>query len=195
MKTKLAIAALALALPFAASADVSYKYLDVNYQFAGDIDVDLGPLGSGSVDTDGFGIRSSFEIDETWFATFEYTSLATDPSGLDITDWALHGGWRNDMFFAKFGYETMELDAGGGNSADDGGYNLDFGVRTMVSDSVELNGHLGYSDLGDLDTFMNYGFGAVWMFGEQMGASFNYDMRSADGADFTTMGVGLRVNF
>ena len=190
MKTKFTVLDLALALPFAASADVSYKYLDVNYQFGGDIDA-----GGASVDTDGFGIKASFPINDAWFATFDYNSLSTDPSGLDITDWALSGGWRNDMFFAKFGWESAEFDFGPFGSLDDSGYNLDFGVRTMVSDAVELNGHVGYSDLGDLDTFTNYGFGAVWMFGDNMGASFNYDMRSGDGFDQTSMGLGLRVNF
>ena len=71
-------------MPFAAAADVSYSYFDVNYQFGGDIDA-----GGGSIDNAGFGVKLSYAFSDAFFASFDYSSFSTDPSGLDTTDWAI----------------------------------------------------------------------------------------------------------
>jgi hypothetical protein len=181
MKTKFLALALVAAAPFAASADVSYSYVDLSYQ--------MGSADPGGVDFDGFQLEVSGAFSDNWFVAFEYGDYTFDPTG-DFSDMALFLGWNNDMFFAKLGYEDADI-----VGFSDSGYALDFGARGMVSDGFELNGHVGYSDLGDLDTFTNYGIGAVWFFGDNMGLSFNYDIRSGDGVDFDSMGVGFRFNF
>lgn len=194
MKTRILALAFALALPLAASADVSYSYLDAGYQFGGDVDI-----GIGAVDTDGFALKGSYAVNDTVFVQFDYSALGTDPSGIDFTDWALSIGWHGEMAYAKFGVASEEVDVCGlftpPCTIDDTGYAIDFGLRAMVTDALELNGHVGYSDLGDLDTYTNYGVGAVFMVGESMGISFNYDLRSGDGIDFTSYGIGARFNF
>ena len=191
MKTKILALALVALAPFAVMADVSYSYAEASYQMGGEIDGG----GGNTADTDGFALSGSFAVNDNWFVEFDYSTLGTDPSGLDINSMALLAGWHGEMFFAKVGYESLELDAGGGGSADDSGYNLDFGLRSMVGENFELNGHVGYSDLGNFDTFTNYGFGAMYAFGDNMGITFNYDMRSGDGVDFSTYGFGFRLNF
>lgn len=181
MKTKFLALALVAAAPFAASADdVSYSYADLSYQI-GTID---------PFDTDGFRLALSFDLSDNWFAAFDYQSLGTDPDIGSVDSYALYGGWKNDMFFAKLGYASADY-AG----FDDSGYALDFGARGMVSDGFELNGHVGYQDLGNLDTFTIVGVGAVWYFGDNMGVSFNYDNYSSDFADSDQYGVGFRFNF
>lgn len=194
MNTKILALALVAAAPFAASADeASYRYLDVSYQFGGSIDA--GP----SIDTDGFALEASFPIGDNWHVAFDYSDLGTDPSAIDISDWALKAGWHNDVFFANVGLESAEFDFCAvllpPCTIDDSGYNVDFGVRAMTSDTFELNGHVGYSDLGDLDTYTNYGVGAVFLFSESLGLSFNYEMRAGDGIDLSSYGLGLRWNF
>lgn len=181
MKTKFLAIAFALLAPFAVLADdVSYGYVDFSYQ-TGSVD---------PVDFDGFRLDLSYPINDNWFIAFDYTDVSFDPTG-DFSDYSIAAGWHNEMFFATFGYETAEV-----TGFDDSGYALDFGLRSMVSENVELNAHLGYSDLGSFDTFMKYGFGGVWMFGDNMGVSFNYDLWSADtGGDLDSMGVGIRFNF
>jgi len=184
MKTKFLALAMVAAAPFAASADVSYSYADFSYQSGS---AEAGPF---SADFDGFMLKASGEFSDNWFVQFDYGSFSFDGGG-DLDDMALFLGWKNDMFFAKIGFE--DADAGAG--ASDSGYALDFGARGMMSDGFELNGHIGYSDLGTFDTFTNYGFGAVWYFGDNMGVSFNYDMRSGDNVDIDHFGVGFRYNF
>jgi len=181
MKTKfLALALVALA-PFAVMADVSYKYIDFSYQ-TGSVDP--------ASDFDGFRFMASVPINDSWYVKFDYTDVSFDPTG-SLSDYTLALGWHNDLLFANFGYESA--DGGGGAES---GYALDFGARSMVGENFELNGHIGYADLGNFDTFMRYGFGGVWMFGDNMGVSFNYDIWSADtGGDLDTMGVGFRFNF
>ena len=181
MKTKILAIAFAALAPFAAFADdVSYTYADFSYQ-------------TGSVDPqdfDGFRLATSFAVNESWYVAFDYTNLAFDPTG-DLNDYALSAGWHNEMFFAEVGYESVDV-----SGFNDSGFALDFGLRSMVSETFELNAHLGYSDLGSVDTFMKYGFGGVWMFGDNMGVSFNYDLWSADsGGDLDSLGVGFRYNF
>ena len=190
MKTKFLALALAAFAPFAVMADVSYSFVEASYQLGGEAE-DI----TGAEDTDGFQLRGSFAVNDNWFVEFDYGTLSTDPSGVDINSMSLLAGWHGELVYAKFGYESLELDAGAGGSVDDSGYNLDFGVRSMVSDAIELNGHVGYSDLGNFDTFTNYGFGALWTFGDNMGVTFNYDMHSGDGVDLSTYGFGFRLNF
>lgn len=99
MDTKLLAIALLAAAPLAASADApSYRYAEVSYQFGGDIDV-----GFGSVDTDGFALEASFEIDDAWFVVFDYSSLSTDPSGLDWDGYAPSGGWHGEVGYVTIG--------------------------------------------------------------------------------------------
>jgi hypothetical protein len=191
MKTKILALALVAAAPFAASADVSYQYIDLSYQLGGSVDA-----GGPSIDTDGFTLTGAFPINDNWFVQFDYSSLATDPDVGNFDGYTLSGGWHGETFFATLGYEAADY-AG----LDDSGYNVDFGARAMVSDSFELNGHVGMSDVGDVGTTTNYGFGAVWMFGDSMGVSFNYDIRNV--SDFATVididtdtyGFGFRMNF
>lgn len=182
MKTKfLALALVALA-PFAASADdLSYSYVDLSYQ--------MGSADPGGFDFDGLQLEVSGAFSDNWFVAFEYGDFSFDPTG-DFSDMALMLGWKNDMFFAKFGYEDAES---GGFS--DSGYIFDVGARGMVGEGFELNGHIGMSDLGTFESFTNYGIGAVWYFGDNMGVSFNYDMRAGDNIDLDSMGVGFRFNF
>ena len=195
MKTKL-LALLFVALaPCAVLADgASYRYVEANYQFGGEIDA-----GFGAIDTDGYGFKASLAMGERMFFAFDYLAIGTDPSGLDLTNWSLAVGLHGDTFYAKAGIENGEIDAcalfAPPCSTDDSGYNIDFGMRTMVTDAFELSAHVGYSDLGDLDTFTNYGVGAVLLFSESAGVTFNYDLRAGDGVDITTMGAGLRINF
>lgn len=197
MKTKFLALALVAFAPFAVMADVSYNYIDFNYQFSGTAEDNLG----GSSDTDGFGLRGSYGFNESWYVRFDYASLATDPDAGDIDDLALSVGWHNELFFAQFGYVSGDY-----IGLDDSGFGFDVGVRTMVSDGFELNAHLGMGDYGDIGTSTNYGLGAVWMFNDSMGVSFNYDLRSISDfaepligpgldVDFDTMGLGFRMNF
>lgn len=190
---------LALALvaftPFAASAaTASYQFVDLSYQVGGDIDV-----GIGSIDTDGYILKAAMPLGESLFLGLDYSRLNTDPSGVEFTDYVLALGLHGETFYAKFGYESAEFQACGAVLPpcvlEGNGYNLDLGMRSMMSERIEFNAHLGQSDLGDLGTMQVYGAGAVFLFTEHAGLSLNYDIRSNDNVDFVTYGLGFRMSF
>lgn len=195
MKTKLLALLFITLAPFAAWADgAAYGYIDLNYQVGGEIDSPLG-----SIDADGYGLKAALPLGDNLFIAFDYLTLGTDPSGLDLTDWAVSLGLHGDTFYAMLGLQTVEIDictlVAPPCVFDDDGYKLELGMRSMVTEAFELNAHVGQSDIGDLDTFNSYGVGAVLMFSASAGVSFNYDIRSGDDFDITNYGVGLRINF
>lgn len=208
MRTRTFAFLFATLLPSAASAEApSYSYFDVNYQANAEMDVCALFAPPCTIDMDGFGIKASFAINDSWYIAFDYITLGSDPSAFDVNDWALTAGWHDGMLYAEFGMENSEFDACAALlppcAFDDSGYVVELGLRTMATERLELSAHVGRSDTGDFGTSTNLGFGAVWMFSEGIGVSFNYDMRKvADFAtatgfdiDIDTMGVGLRLDF
>lgn len=195
MKSKLLALAFVALAPFAAQADVSYSFFEVNYQFSGTMDVPL----CCSFDTDGYGIKGSFAVNDNWYVQFDYMDIGTDPDIGSTSDYALSAGWHNELFFIRLGYESAEEPFGVSGS----GYVFDAGLRGMVGENFELNAHVGMSDLGDFGSSTNMGVGAFWMFGDNMGVTFNYDLRSVSDfaatpgldADYDTMGLGFRFTF
>jgi hypothetical protein len=193
MKTKILAIAFASLLPFAASADVSYNYIDLNYQMSGSAD-----FGFGTADTDGFGVKGSYAFNDNWFFEFDYQTLSTDPDVGNADSYALEAGWHGDLFFVKVGYGSADY-----FGVDDAGYTASVGVRTILGENFEVNAYVGMGDYGDVGSTTDYGVGAVWMFNDNMGVSFNYDLRSlSDFAatpgfdiDLDTMGFGFRYNF
>lgn len=177
-KFKKIIVALAF-VPALALADVSYTFVEGNY---GNLDID------GAGDDTLLGFKGSYAFTDMWFGDFVYQQA--DITGVETTDYALAFGWHGQYVFAKFAYEAIDVSV-----ADDAGFTVDFGARGMVAEQFELNGHVGMSDIGDLDTYTNYGFGAVYTFAGTWGATFNYDIRSGDFADLTVWTLGVRKNF
>lgn len=166
-------------VPALALADLDYTFVEGNF---GNLDVD--GAGDGSL----IGFKGSYAIKDMWFTDFVYQQA--DVSGLDATGYTLSFGWHGQNVFVKFGFESQDFDV-----ADDTGYTFDVGARGMVAEKFELNGHVGMSDIGDLETYTNYGFGAVYTFAETWGATFNYDLRSGDFTDLTTWSFGVRKTF
>ena len=200
MQTKILALALAVAAPCAAVADdVRYKYLDIGYQIGGEVE-----YGFGTSKTDGYALAAAFEVSDDWFIKFDYSSLATDPSIDDIDRHSLALGWHGELFYASLAWKGMEA-AG----TDGSGYGLELGLRSMVTESLELHGYFSTNDLGDAGKQIAYGGSAVWYFNRsapdahRVGLTFNYDLANvADFAgtpgfdvDSTSYGLGLRVDF
>lgn len=193
MKKLLMVAALAIAP--AALAEPTYSFVSFAYQMDGEIST-----AGGSIDTDAYNFKGSFAVSDGMFVEFVYNSIGTDPSALDITDYALAFGFNGEMGYAKFGYESAEFDfcaifGAPPCTLDDSGFTADFGLRSQVSDQVELNAHVGYSDLGDLETYTNVGFGVAVNVSESADLTFNFDKRLGDSFDIQTITIGVRFNF
>lgn len=132
------------ATPLAAMADdMSYSYVDAAYIST---DIDNAPT------ADGFGLRGSVGFAENWFVFADYATQSVQGIDLDSYDVGFGGHYAvNDMLdvVGRLGYLEVKVDAGGGIDASDDGYLLDLGLRGRVTDGVELEGGIHYTDFSD----------------------------------------------
>jgi len=190
-----ALTLLALAAP-AMAGDLSYTYVQGGYQRI-DIDDDF----IGSIDGDGFGLGFSFEVGENFFIAGSYGTAELDTDAFfgltvdyDQTDIGLgyHGAVSDKTdFYGILSWVKAEASISGFASEDDDGYGLTVGLRSMVTDKVELEGHIGYVDLGDSGDGTAVGVGALYAFTPNFAAGATVDFDE----DVTTYGIGARVYF
>ena len=181
-------AALLLAAPAMADG-LNYSYLQGGYQRV-ELDDDFF-----DVDGDGFGIGGSYDFGNNVFAFAGY-SMADFDFGVDVDELNVGVGYhigiaeRTD-FVASIAYVSVEAEASGFGSVDDSGIGASVGLRSMVSDRLELSGSLNYVDLDDSgdDTSIS---GAAWYDvtdAVAIGANLGF------GDDTTTYGLGARFYF
>lgn len=182
---------LALAMSPAFAGDLSYNYVQLGYQKA-ELD---GGFGGIDVDGDGFGVGGAFEIGENWFVPVSYGTLDFD-FGVQLDQLAVGLGYHAPLsngtdFFATLSYLSAEISASGFGSLDEDGYGATVGVRGMLTDSVELHGSIGYSDLGDGADGTAFGAGALYSFSENFALGFDLAFEE----DVTMYGIGARFYF
>lgn len=186
----LAIGALLLSGAPAVADGLSYSYIQANYQ---DVSIDLG--NGPDIDGDGYSVAGSVEIAADWFIFAGYSSLEFE-SVVDLDQLSIGGGYHSAIstktdWYATLAYLDASLDAGFFGSADDSGYGVSAGLRSMVSPSLELYGEIAYSDLGDGADGTAFGAGLWYTVSGNLalglGASFDDDV--------TGYGVGLRLYF
>jgi hypothetical protein len=169
---------------------LSYSYIRANYQ---EVDIDLG--GGLDVDGDGFGVAGSAEISDDWFIFANYSTFDFE-SVVDVSSLTVGAGYHSDVssktdWFATLGFAKAEVDVQGLGSEDDSGYAVSLGLRSMVSESFELYGSIGYADLGDGadGTAVAAGFWYTVSGSLALGLGANFD------DDVTGFGAGLRLYF
>lgn len=175
----------------ALAGELSYNYVELGYQR---VDVD-DVLPGVNVDGDGFGIRGSVEINESWFIAGAYSQTDFD-FGADNDLLSFGAGYhaaiapRVDVF-TILSYITAEASANGFSSIDDDGYGASVGVRGLVGDRIELVGRISYVDLGGSADGTSYGAGALYSFTDTFALGIEFDV----GEDATAYGVGARFYF
>ena len=183
--------ALVFALSPAFAGDLSYNFIEIGYQKA-DLDDDLAGF---SIDGDGYGIAGAFEVGENWFIAVGYSALDFD-FGVDLDQLSVGGGYHFGMsestdFFATLSYLTAEISASGFGSLDEDGYGVAIGVRSLLTDKVELSGSIGYSDLGDGADGTAFNVGALYSLTENFAVGFDIGIDE----DVTLYGIGGRFYF
>ena len=191
MFRKLLGIALVLVLSPAMADGLSYNFIQLGYQKA-DLDDDLAGI---SVDGDGYGISGSFEVGENFFIGAGYSALDFD-FGVDLDQLSIGGGYHMSLsdrsdFYATLSYIRAEASVSGFGSVDDDGYGVSVGIRGLLSDNVELNGSIAYSDLGDGADGTAFGAGALYSFTENFALGFDVSVDD----DVTMYGVGARFYF
>jgi Outer membrane protein beta-barrel domain len=139
---KVALGGLALALaPLAALAEgMSYNYVDGAY-----VQTDIDGVGPSA---DGWALRGSVGFGYNWFAFAEYASQSVQGIDFATTTVGLGGHYAlNDQLDLVGGAGWFSVDVSPGGFSDDG-YLLNLGLRGRVTEGVELEGGVRYTDLG-----------------------------------------------
>lgn len=167
----------------------SYNFVQGAYQ-----SVDLDDDGGINVDGDGYGLLGSFEIGDSMFGFVGYVKTDFD-FGIDLTQLQAGLGYHigltdNTDFYASLAYVEADFEARGFGSSDDSGYGATIGVRSIVTDLVELYGEVAYADFGDGD---NTSVGAgIWF---NLTDRFALGLGAARDDDATAYGAGARLYF
>lgn len=184
MKKNIVAAAIAaLVLPAAASAvepsTLSYTYGQFGYA---DTTFDI----PGDPGADGFALEASYEFTDMFFGIFSYSDLSGDA---DFSTMQIGAGAAIGLAPTTDGYASLSLvDVDFGAGSDDG-LALEFGVRHMLNEKVELFGNFQYVDIADSETGIEVG-GRYW-FQKNVGASLSYETFDGD----NTILVAGRYNF
>jgi opacity protein-like surface antigen len=144
MKKVLLLLLLVAAGPVAAEG-LSYNYFEGGYASA-DID---GDDFTGDVDGDGWTIGGSVALSDSLHMFGGYTSLGFD-FDVDYDELELGIGYNYSLgektdFVAGLSYIKAEAKAFG-MSADDDGYGVSIGLRSKLSDAIEIEGGIEYAD-------------------------------------------------
>ena len=183
------VVSLAMFLAAPAIADSpSYNFVQANYQ---SVNLDLG--GGSDVDGDGFGLGGSFEVGDSMFVFASYATTGFD-FDVDLNQLQVGLGYHagltdNTDFFATLAYVAAEVEVPG-DSADDSGYGAAIGVRSHVSDLIQLIGEVAYVDFGNGgETAVG---GSIWF---NLTDSFALGLAASAADDVTTYGAGARFYF
>ena len=170
---------------------LSYNYLDVR-AITEDFD-DGGP------DSEGFSIRGSVALSDSVYVLGKYEWRQLDIAGPNIEDNEAHLGLGvrfplsdNLDLLLQGSYEWIDVQEPGFDSFDDSGLGAQAGLRVAISDALELNGHVRYRNLDELEEESYLGAGAVYEFGN--GASLGGEWERSD-LDTNRWGIFVRFDF
>lgn len=132
----------------------------------------------------GFGISGSALLNDNVFAFGDISKTSDTNNGVDFDfdTLSLGLGYRvgisqNTDLFGRVSYEKFEAKAssrGRSNKADNNGYGLAVGVRSMVSDQIELLGSIGYLDIEE-ESEAELTVGAYYHFTDNFALGLNYN--------------------
>ncbi len=169
------------------SSQFNYSYVELSYDES-DFEV-----GGGDIDGDGLTLSGSFEINDDWHAFASFGNADLD-LGVDVDTWALGAGYvfplQDDIdLYGRVLYIDREADGPGGGGGEDDGLGLQFRIRALVTDELELEGGIQYVDVGDNDTSLQAG--ARYYFSEQFSAGIGLTF----GGDTDGIGINARYSF
>ena len=176
----------ALLIAFSGTAiaqDLNYTFLQGTYEF-----IDVDPV---NINGDGIGINGSFAMSDRVYLIANYQGAGLDLN-VDLTRWSAGAGIHAEMtsnvdMFAEMSYLYLDLDGPASLSDNDGLFGR-AGVRTAITEALEIQGAARYDDLSE-------------EFGFDVGVLYNLTDLFAVGAfgifddEVTTYSAGVRLNF
>ncbi|MGW8368790.1 MAG: hypothetical protein ACWGPN_08935 [Gammaproteobacteria bacterium] len=172
----------ALAAPGMALAQegFDYRYFEVGF-----VDVEIDDT---SIDGDGIRLEGLHEFGDSFFLSAKYEDydfdFDIDGSSLQIGGGYIHPFSADLHFVAKGQYAQVEV-----NNYDDDGIGIGGGVRTRLTDTIEVDAMLNWFDFDDggSDTYID--LRGRYYINQRFAVSLSFDI----GSDyFETMGVGVR---
>ncbi len=162
---------------------VDYTYLQGSYEV-----VDIDPL---DIDGEGLGLDASIGITDQFYLVGSYQGTGLD-FDVDLTRWTaglgFHGQMTNNIdLFAEASYLYIEAD-GPVETADDNGLLGRVGLRSNLSDIVELQGAARYDDLSE-----EFGFDAGVLL--NLTENFSLGVFGLWEDEVTTYRAGVRFGF
>ena len=173
------IAATAACMPFALAAAPNHTFVDAGYV---NLDGDL----------DGVGVKGSAAVHPRLHVYGEYDRVEDGPLTADSAALALglnQPVTANTDLVARIGWTKVNFDAGVGPDASDDGVMGQLGVRSALSDALEVNSFIRHADLAGADPSLS--IGGVFGFTPALGVSGDVEFDEDD----TAYRVGLRWSF
>lgn len=134
-------AVVATVAPTAALADKpDWRYVEGGYT---KLDFDNNE----SFEPDGLTINGKYLLNANWYLNGEYSFF--EEGNFDFDMLTVGGGYRLPVNATTDAYFGANLERVDGDFDDETGYSINAGLRSMITEQVELAGEVGYYDVDD----------------------------------------------
>lgn len=171
------------------------------------IETDIETPIDNDITMDGYAVSGSLSLNESIFILANFDSVGDESDfgdvDLDSTNAGLgfnHGLTESTDIFATVTYEKLQLtgsvDDLGSESFDESGYGAGVGIRSMVTDFLELSVKADYLDIDD-ENAMRYDASAFFHLTENLSLGVGYKLYELDeiDQDVDTMSASVRYSF
>lgn len=171
------------------------------------IETDIETPIDNDITMDGYAVSGSLSLNESIFILANFDSVGDESDfgdvDLDSTNAGLgfnHGLTESTDIFATVTYEKLQLtgsvDDLGSESFDESGYGAGVGIRSMVTDFLELSVKADYLDIDD-ENAMRYDASAFFHLTENLSLGVGYKLYDLDeiDQDVDTMSASVRYSF
>ncbi|WP_421132896.1 outer membrane beta-barrel protein [Alteromonas sp. A079] len=165
-KTITLLAVLTATSSFSVLADSpNWRYVEGGYT---KIDFDNNE----SFEPDGLTVNSKYLLNNNWFLNGEYSFF--EEGNFDFDMLTVGAGYRLPVNATTDAYFGANLERVDGDVEDDTGYSINAGLRSMITDQVELAGEVGYYDIDEGEATIKVG--ANYYITPQWAVGASYEM-------------------
>ena len=159
------------------------------------------------ISMDGYAVSGSLSLNESFFILANFDSVGDESNFGDVDLDSLnaglgfnHGITDSTDVFATLTYEKLELvgsiDAIGSESFDESGYGAGVGIRSMITDFIELSVKADYLDIDD-ENAIRYDASAFFHLTNNLSLGLGYKRYNLDeiDQDIDTVAATVRYSF
>jgi predicted porin len=193
MNKKILVASLLSVLSLGASAESpSLNFVEVGYT----------TQDNGLIDGDytGYEVEANYQLANNFYLAAKHVTATEDDLDLSTTTFGVGYHYivtKSTVLYAEAGYAAVVFERSNSGKFDESGTQLVIGVKTMLTESLELDVALKYLDAGDVDqTFGEYDktyglVGANYYLSNEFSVYADYETEE----DSDRYSFGVRYNF